>query len=240
MIVSKNNKIVKKTKKLQQKKYRKLEKLFIAEGHHLVEEALKAGVVSYVLSCVEHDYDVIDYKCTPEIIDYLDIDKTSQGIIAVCKFFERDYQASSKILLLDNIADPGNLGTIIRSAAAFDFKTIICNLDCVDYLNSKVIRASQGGIFHVGIYYRDLEKFVIEHPKYYYVGLDVNGSSEFQCLNKTNLALIIGSEARGISDSLNQKLDFKLKIAMTPTTESLNAAVSGAIIMNKVYENMLK
>lgn len=231
MINSKTNNLIKETKKLYQKKYRTVSKLFIVEGQHLVDEAYKQQQIKYIISDHEVDYDCEVHLATTEVLNYLDELKTSQGIIAVCKMQDEEKAMADKIILLDGINDPGNFGTILRSASGFGFSHIICSNDTVDVYNPKVVRASQGAIFDVTVIYTDLVQFIYDHD-YQFVCLDLqtnNTTIDFE--NK--IALIVGNEAHGVCNEVKAIADERFKI-VTTNIESLNAGVAASIMMYEV------
>ena len=149
MITSVDNKRIKEVSKLNNRKYRKEMSLFLVEGSHLVEEAYKHNLLVETYSLDENDYpnnNVVSENVMRKISS-LD---TVSNIIGVCKF-KKENELGNKLLILDDIQDPGNLGTIIRSAVAFNVDTIILSNDTVDLYNPKVIRATQGMIFNINI-----------------------------------------------------------------------------------------
>ncbi len=234
MIKSKNNQFVKEVKKLRMKKFRDDKQLFVVEGRHLVAEAVASGCVKYILSSACVEYDNV-YLCSHEIVEYLDTSKTSQGIIAVCEK-PKLQPLGDKIILLDGLKDPGNLGTIVRSAVAFGFTTIVCGHNCVDVYNEKVLRATQGGIFHLNVEYVELSNFITANSTYDYLCLDIRGDSQLPDINCEKVALIIGSEAQGISSRVQALISKSYRIPMVSKMESLNAGISGSIMMHKVME----
>ena len=149
-IDSKQNKTIKETKKLYDKKYRDLNNKFIVEGKHLVDEAYKAGVLEYIITSGDYDLDVKTFTTTDEIIKYMTNLPSPQNIIGVCKKNEKQ-NIGDKILILDQVQDPGNLGTLIRSSVAFDIDTIVLSDNSVDLYNPKVIRSTQGMLFNINI-----------------------------------------------------------------------------------------
>ena len=160
---TKNNKI-KGIKKLNQKKYRDRENLFLVEGEHLVLEAYKKGMIEELIleQNVVFPLDVPTIYVTNDVINYISELDTPQNIMAVCKKMEENNNYNDRILILDGIQDPGNLGTIIRSAVAFNIDTVVLGNNTVDLYNEKVIRATQGLLFHINIIKRDLKEFVKE------------------------------------------------------------------------------
>ena len=137
-------------KNLNIKKFRDENGLFLVEGEHLVEEASKSGLLKeiIILDGNDYDYNVNKIYVTSNVMKTISTLDSLPSIIGVCDK-NLNKVLGDKVLILDNIQDPGNLGTIIRSAVAFDIDTIIASLDTVDIFNPKVIRASQGMIFHI-------------------------------------------------------------------------------------------
>ena len=141
---------------------------------------------------------------------------------------------SNQILMLDNIQDPGNMGTIIRSAAAFHFDTIIVGNDCVDVYSPKVVRASQGMLFHVNIIVKPLGPAIEELKKqnYQILATNVTGGNNLKTLEKKEkFAIIMGNEGQGVKKELLNKSDSYLYIDIASTCESLNVGVAASIIM---------
>ena len=152
-----NNKI-KEIKKLNQKKYRDKQQLFLVESRHLVLEAYKTGYLKTLI--LEQDeifpLNIETMYVTNDIIHYLGETENPQTIMGVCEKVKEAETPGNKILILDNIQDPGNLGTIIRCAFAFGVDTIILGDGCVDLYNPKVVRSSQGMIFHMDFMRKNL------------------------------------------------------------------------------------
>ena len=234
-ITSINNPKVAYWAKLKMKKYRDVEHLFIVESENLVNEALKKGIVKEIITTEDKEYKVDTYNVTPEIMAKISSLVTPNKVMAVCNFILPD-DIKGNVLLLDHIQDPGNLGTIIRSSVAFNFPTIVCSEDTVDAYNDKVIRSSEGMIFNTNIIKDNLISFIpyLKTLGYKIYGTDVvNGESPAYESNKH--VLIIGSEARGMSNSIREICDKNLYIKMNDKCESLNAAVASSIIMYDIY-----
>ena len=158
MITSQDNEKIKYLIKLKQSKYRKQEQKIIVEGPHLVKEAKALGLVVEAYSIEEKEgYIQISDSLMKKIADT----DTVVSEIAICKMLDKK-ELSDKILILDKVQDPGNLGALMRSANAFGFKTIILNVGSVDIYNSKVIRASQGAIFKLNFRYENLALYLDE------------------------------------------------------------------------------
>ena len=151
----------------------------------------------------------------------------------MCKKVE-EKEIGNKVLVLDDIQDPGNFGTIIRSAVAFNIDTIVVSNNTVDLYNSKVIRASQGMLFNINIIRRDLNVFVPELKKegYQIYATKVNGGKSLKTIEKMEkFAIIMGNEGAGVSDNLMNLANEYLYIDMNSNCESLNVAVATSIIL---------
>ena len=237
MITSVDNKKIKEIAKLNSRKYRKEMGLFIVEGEHLVEEAYKHNLLESVYSLYEASYENCEVVSENVMRKLSNLD-TISSIIGVCRFKE-EKEIGNKILILDDIQDPGNLGTIIRSAVAFNVDTIVLSTNTVDLYNSKVIRATQGMIFNINIITRDLMQFVQElkdnNYKVYSTNV-VNGIEVKSIENTGNYAIIMGNEGSGVKDELQNMSDANIYIKMNPLCESLNVGVATSIILYELYK----
>lgn len=234
VIESLTNEKVKYWNKLKNKKYRDESGLFLVEGEHLVLEAQKCGLVKQIITTVGTNYVFDDVVLVSEkVMKELSSLITPPGIIAVCSK-KREQDLGNRLLLLDAIQDPGNLGTIIRSATAFGINTIILGKGCVDLYNEKVIRASEGMIFNINIIERDLITFIDELKElgFRVYGTNVEGGLEVSKATKTQrFAFIVGNEGAGVSNEILAKCDEYLYIPMDESCESLNVAIATSIIL---------
>ena len=229
-----NNNIIKEIKKLQKKKYRDEYNKFIVEGEHLVSEAIKADAIDFVILEENYTFDTDKkvIKVTDKILKYLSNLDTPQKIMAVCNKPSNN-ELGSRLIVLDNIQDPGNLGTIIRSSVAFNFDTIVVSNDSVDIYNSKVIRATQGMVFKVNIIAVDLDSFLNSiKGDYKIIGTDVNHGYDVSDFKKEEkFAIIVGNEGQGMSFSTKELCSDFVYIPMSSNCESLNVGVAASIIM---------
>lgn len=226
-----SNPLVKNCVKLKQKKYRNLNNQYLVEGYHLVNEALTAGVLETVFFTESLKIDFENsYQISEEIIRKLSSVETPQGILGVCKKVV-NHEISDKILLLDNLQDPGNIGTLIRSCAAFGFTTMIAN-NTVDFFNEKVIRSSQGAIFKIALINSSIIDFIKDHSQYHYIATDLKSDAYLDdfSVETSKVGLILGNEGQGISEEVLALADTKVKIKMA-NMESLNVGVAGSIFM---------
>lgn len=230
------NKKIKDIKKLQNKKYRDQTGLFLIEGEHLVKEAYKNGFLKEVLleEGTSFPINVPTSYVTKQVLKYLSELETPYAIMGVCSKGETPKQIGDRLLILDNIQDPGNLGTIIRSAVAFHIDTVILSTDTVDLYNSKVIRATQGLLFSISVIKTDLSPFLslLKKQDYFLFGTKVTNGKSLKTLEKRKkFAIIMGNEGNGIQKEIESLCDDFIYIDMNPSCESLNVAVATSIIL---------
>lgn len=232
-ITSMHNDLVKFWVSLKNKKVRDKERKFIVEGDHLIDEARKNNLIEYVISCVDEN---AEYFVTKEIMEKISNQQSISYNVAVVNFIPED-AINGNILILDNLQDPGNLGTIIRSATAFNINTIILSDDSVDLYNPKVVRATEGMIFNLNIIRRDLNEIipVLKNLGYKLIGTDVKKGMDVRNIRKENVAIVIGNEGSGMKNETKTMCDEFINIKMMETCESLNAGVAASIIMYEVY-----
>jgi TrmH family RNA methyltransferase len=230
IITSKDNNKFKELLYLKTSKGRKELNKFIVEGPHLVKEAKMKNILIEAYSIKEKEgYNILSEALMKKI------SSTSSVVeeIGVCKIIEND-NLSDKIIILDNVQDPGNIGAIMRSACAFGFKTIILGEGCCDIYNDKVIRSSQGAIFKLSFRHENLINFIPTLKDYDVYGTDVrNGIKLDDIKNNNKLAIILGNEGNGISEEVFKLLNKNIYIPMDDT-ESLNVSVAASIIMYKL------
>ncbi len=239
IITSLDNKKIKNLSKLLVKKYRDKEDKFLVEGEHLVEEAFKTGYLIEVIKTEDYgrEFDVPTTIVTYDVIKKLSSSVTPQKVIGVVKRKE-EKDIGNKVLILDNLQDPGNLGTIIRSSVAFNVDTIVLSENCVDLYNDKVIRSSEGMIFHINVIKRNIDKFIDEiHDDGYKVfGTRVtNGESVKSIESYEKLAVVMGNEGAGVRGEILDKCDKYIYIPMNEVCESLNVGVATSIILYELF-----
>jgi TrmH family RNA methyltransferase len=250
-MISKNE--IKYLASLNQKKNRILEKKFLVEGLKIVLEGIDSYYPCEMIICTfefsESEPDIIKNlirrNLRVEIINSTDFQKfsdakTPQGIIAVFKFeklfFDTSNNHNDKIVFIDNVSDPGNLGTILRNCDWFGINEILISSNSVEYLNPKVIRASMGSIFHLTIYDDVDYKILIEMKRknYQIICSDLDGINLYEYYFPKKFIISFSSEASGISDELNSIADKFITIPKIGNAESLNVGVASGIILSKL------
>lgn len=234
-ITSINNEYIKEISKLNEKKYRDKSNKYLIEGLHLVTEALKYDIIDTIIIREDFSYEtnIKHIIVSNEVMKKLSDNPSIPKIMAIV-YKKESTISGNKILLLDRLQDPGNLGTIIRSAVAFNFDTIILSNDTVDLYNSKVLRSTQGMLFNINILRQDLTSVIneLKNNNYTIYGTKVDNGNDVKKINNTNkFALIIGNEGTGISDNILKQCDKYLYIKMNNNCESLNAGVAASILM---------
>ncbi len=234
-IESLSNGRVKEWLKLKNKKVRDEKGLFLIEGEHLIEEAQKQKLIKEIISIDETLEG--DFYVTKEIMKKLTSQVSISSRIAVC-YKKQELPIQDKILVLDRIQDPGNLGTMIRSALAFGFFDIVISEDTVDLYNEKVVRSSEGMLFNINVIRKDLEIFLKEiKSEYQILATDVKNGENIKQISVSNkVALIIGNEGQGVQEKIKNYSNKFIKIPINKNCESLNAGVAASILMYEIME----
>jgi TrmH family RNA methyltransferase len=234
LINSVNNFRVLQWGKLKNKTQRDRQGLFIVEGYHLVLEAYKANRLVELITLEKNTpFDVPTFQVTYDVMEKLTSMATPAKLLGICAQ-QREGECGDVVLLADQIHHPGNLGTIIRSAVAFDVDTIVLE-NSADVYNQKVIQGSQGMIFHINIIKKPLKEFLVTliKQKYQIIGTDVNEGIPLQAVKASKKrAVLIGNESDGVSGDLLKLCDVKLHIKMNEKCESLNVGVAAGIILH--------
>lgn len=237
LITSVNNDKVKELVKLKDKKYRDSNDLFFIEGKDLCDIAYQNGVLRevYILDGYDNIYDGIPYTyVSSDVMKKISDMASFSEYYAVCSK-KIEEELGNRILVLDDIQDPGNLGTIVRSAVAFNFDTIVLSTGTVDLYNPKVVRSTKGMLFNVNVIVRDLSSFLAELNNYTIYGTDVvNGVNIKNEDIPSKVVIVIGNEGKGISEEIKKYCKKNIYIGMNNNCESLNAGVSASIIMYEV------
>ncbi len=259
VISSKDNEIVKSVKKLKEKKYRDFESAYIVEGVKMVKEAImeKASIRHIIIcdDCEKSDiipkelmYEIAKYDCmyvTSKIFRYISEVQTPQGVLAVIDKNNgtNDIKYDEDIIVaLDDIQDPGNLGTILRTIDSCGLTQILVSKGTVDPYNPKVVRSSMGAIYRVKVIEcEDLLESLkeVKKNKFKVIVTSLGNSKSIYDMKYNKKVLVIGNEANGVKERIMSIADEKVKIPMLGRTESLNAAVATGIVLYEYVRQKL-
>lgn len=260
IISSKDNELVKHVKKLKDKKYRDINSEFIIEGLKLIKEAIEEHVdIKQIIICEncqntdmiskELMYEIAKYECiyvTEKIFCSITDVNTPQGILAIInrKNISKQVDYSQDIIVaLDDIQDPGNLGTILRTVDSIGLKQILVSKGTADCYNSKVVRSTMGAIFRINIIEcDDLELTLKEIRKngFKLVVTSLQTENSLYDINYNKKIIIIGNEANGVEEKIQNIADEKIKIPMIGKTESLNASVATGVVLYEYVRQKMK
>lgn len=253
--IGKHNKIIKEIRLLSSGKDHSSGK-FIVEGERVIRELAQSSIsVDYLFLAQsfkdDHAEDILEqfstkslikvYKIDDELLRSLSAVNSNQGLLAVAsipKFNPDDINRIDRILVLSEIQDPGNIGTLIRSALAFGFQAVLIYAGAHPY-NAKVVRSSAGAVFHLPCFYctdKDIEMWVMNFQKnnFTFITAEAHGGIELEKLSlPKRIALVLGAEVKGIN-KLWQLQSIGTTVKLNPQSESLNVAIAGSIIMYKI------
>lgn len=239
VITQTSNEKIKELKKLQQKKYRHANGKYLIETWHLIEEAKKYNYLELIITS---DFFYSDDKVKvlyvePHIIKSLSLLKTPSPYLGLARFFDQKIDYNSDLIVLENIQNPGNLGTILRNALAFGIKDIILSDNCVDLYNEKVIQASQGAIFQLNIIKSEIKDCLqkLKENNYFLIGSSLKNASVLTIdnayqHNNQKIALFFGNEGQGLLDDTINQMDLNYYIEIN-NIDSLNVMSASAIFL---------
>ncbi len=237
MITSRQNALIKEIKALEDKKYRDKTGKYIVESVKTVNEAIFCKEqIELIVGTSKGlsflcDKSLKQEEVSEELFSYISTEVSPQGLLAIVKKPTREFvEPKDSCIFLDGISDPSNMGAIIRTAAASDYKEIYIDKDCCDPYSPKSVRSSMGGLFRVNIIRIDKKEF-LNKIKFPIIVADMKGENVFNFKIKEKFCLAIGNEAHGISDILSKSAKYVLSIPMQNGVESLNASVSAGILM---------
>ncbi|WP_214824615.1 TrmH family RNA methyltransferase [Exiguobacterium algae] len=242
-ITSTKSETIKRLKRLMTKKGRQETGQFLVEGEHLVDEAIRAGRLvqlimgeSYTPKETWRVNDMPVLELSDHVADLLSETEKTQGVFAVVKMAPVE-RTMEKVLVLDRIQDPGNLGTMIRTADAAGFDTVLLGKGTVDPYNAKVVRATQGSLFHVNVKSVDLHEFLpeLKEEGFHVYGTALSKATSYEKVDfAKRMALVIGNEAQGVHPEVLALCDTRVHIPVLGEAESLNAAVAAGILMYRI------
>ncbi|MCZ4222141.1 TrmH family RNA methyltransferase [Pedobacter rhodius] len=233
-------------KSLHQKKYRKENGLFLVEGIKSIREFIQSAYRIHTLFYVSEQYNLLPKL--PANINLFEVNnaelskistlQTPQGFLAVIhlpenKLFDLKNFRNQFTIVLDGVQDPGNMGTIIRTADWFGFKNIICSEDCVEVYNPKTVQATMGSLARVNIYYENLSSVLTANPIPVFGAL-LNGHSIYKTDWGQEGLIILGNEGKGITEEIISKITQPVTIPRIGDGESLNVAISAAVFCSEI------
>lgn len=238
ILTSKNNPLIKETASLKEKKGRKQHGAFLVEGRKMAQECQRSGLTIervFLSESYQGDFCGEESKIvrvSEDVFAYLSDEKTPQGVLCRVKIPQKTlYPPKGKCLFLDGVSDPGNLGAILRTANAAGYNEVYLTNDCVDPYAPKSVRASMSGLFFTQLYFGEREEILHALQGVPLYVADMDGENVFTASAPERFALAIGNEANGISEAVFARATKTVRIPMSETQESLNAAVSAGIIM---------
>ena len=239
LITSKDNNRIKEIRKLLTKKYSLEKGLFVIEGENLIEEAIKNHMLKelYVLEGTTCNYDFNYDYVTNDVMKSISDLKSTPRLLGISKINNNNF-IGNKIVILDNIQDPGNAGTIIRSSVAFNADTVVFSKDSVSPYNEKVLRSTGGMIYNTNIVIGDLKEIInkIKDKHIKVVGTSLKKSKSLEELeNMEEFAIIFGNEGNGVREEILHMCDEIIRIDMNPACESLNVGVATSILLYEIY-----
>ncbi len=233
VIISKNNPAVKELISLKDKKFRKERGTFLVEGEKMVRDCQKSGLILRRI-VVREDY---EGELSPSLVLGKDAfkavcdEKTPQPVLAEVEIPHYELRApQTPCLLLDGVADPANVGAIVRTAVAAGYRDLYC-IHCADAFSPKSVRSSMSGVFFARIMQGEREEILSVLEGIPLVAADMKGENVFAFSPPPVFALCIGNEGNGLSQEIFARAEYRVKIPMDEKTESLNAAVSAGILM---------
>lgn len=245
IITSKNNPKIVFAQKLKQKKYRDEFLLALIESDKVIQEAVNSSIKIKQLFCSKDKLDKAQniacdelYQIDDSLCKLLSSTVTSQNMFAVIEIPQsKNSVLGKRVLVLDNLQNPDNMGAILRTSMATDFKDIVL-INCVDVYNEKVIRSSMGNVFKANFTKTDYQIISDVLNGYQICVADMSGEDVFNVKNfAQKVALVIGNEGNGVSENLRKICTKVVSIPMQNNVESLNASVSAGIIMYQIKNN---
>ena len=235
-ITSKNNQKIKYLCELKTPKGRNKYRQFLCEGKKALEMALKVNKVKevYSLEVLKLPKDINQYIVSEEIMKKISSSVTPEGIVFVSDFIESKTDYGNKIVYLDGVSDPGNMGTIIRTALAFGYDSVFYSKGSVSPYNEKVVAASKGAIFLIPVIESELHVLKLKY-QVIVSALEDNSISLKEVKPNNNFVLVLGNESHGVSKETLELADIVTKIPIQ-NIDSLNVAVAGAILMHDLME----
>lgn len=234
IITSTSNAKIKQFAKYHEKKHREKDQKFLIENEHLIQEAIQAGLLKTLLVLQNESYPSFDgevIEVNEDVMNKLKSNVSTPKMIGVCMMMNNQKDIGRRVILLDDVQDPGNAGTIIRTAYSFGFDSVILSNKSVDLYNEKLIRSTQGAFFHLPIIRGDLKDFItkLQNQNIPVLATSLRNATPLSQVDKVqDVALIFGNEGSGVRDEILDMADQRIYIEMN-RFESLNVAQAASI-----------
>lgn len=232
-ITSTSNQLIKDLTLLKKASVRKEKRMFLCEGDDFIKEAISSGLGERVFSLVEKDYGIPCTIVSDNVLKKLSVYENSTAPVVLCRYKDDEFVPADKLIYLDGVQDPGNVGTILRTALAFSYGGVILSPSCASIYSQKVISSSKGSIFHVKTY----ENITLEYLKelgYEIVVTSLRNAIDYKDYKPSGkFVLVLGSEGQGVSENSLNIATSIIKIDISSLCESLNVAIAGGILMER-------
>ncbi len=231
-ITSTSNPYIKEVVLLKKSSYRKQKKQFLIQGEDFISEALKYSLVEKVFTLSDKKYDVETIKVSENVLKKLSVFENSMQDIAICSYPNLKKELGNKLVYLDGVQDPGNVGTIIRTAKAFNYDGVVLSSDSASLFSQKVIHATKGTIFSLPVY-EDLDLKELKDKGYEIIVSALKNSIDYKTIsNPKKFVLVLGNEGQGVKEKTLQIASKVVKIEIS-NVDSLNVSVAGGILMER-------
>ena len=235
VLTSKDNKHIKFAASLKEKKYREINQMFLAETKKTLEMAINANVVYEVFTTEYLDIpeDIPQFLVDENLLSKISSNVNPDGVVFIAKMESKEVKEPHKILYLDEVTDPGNMGTLIRTALAFSYDLVVTSEKSVSFYNEKVVNSSKGAIFVIPLKVGKLSDYKGTH-QIIVSNLSKKSTPIDEVKYQENFVLVLGNESRGISQEVRKLADLEVIIPIN-NIDSLNVSVAGGILMNKIH-----
>ncbi len=243
IITSTSNQRIKDWEKLKLVKYRRLTRRFIVEGEHLILEAYKAGLIECLIKLADYSYElagVETVEVSEEVMRKLSTNVSSNKLVAICYFKDEDQvNLTDKIVILDCVQDPSNVGGIMRTSLALGYQTLILSSDTVDLYNEKLLKAAQGASFKLNVLQVELFDTIktLKSKGYQIIVSDLKSAIDLkEVVVMEKFCLVFGNEGNGVSKEIIEMADVSFKIPMANDFDSLNILSAASISLYHLFE----
>lgn len=235
VLTSKDNKHIKFAASLKEKKYREINQMFLAETKKTLEMAINANVVYEVFTTEYLDIpeEIPQFLVDENLLSKISSNVNPDGVVFIAKMESKEVKEPHKILYLDEVTDPGNMGTLIRTALAFSYDLVVASEKSVSFYNEKVVNSSKGAIFVIPLKVGKLSDYKGTH-QIIVSNLSKKSTPIDEVKYQDNFVLVLGNESRGISQEVRKLADLEVIIPIN-NIDSLNVSVAGGILMNKIH-----